>query len=437
MKRILMLICFLSLMALGTFAQEYQEGIPWGNAYFKPSIEFIYAHSDNIMRIDQSMGDKFDDNFWVIRPQVGLELPFENSYVNFSLQYEYKDYDDYDLKHNSTWSGIFNSQFRFSNDSILSIKDHYIEGVQQTEQFDPDMEVYWSTTRFSRNQANIAYSIPVNALNSLVFNLSHNLINFKGDYDSGIIPFYSYSQKSGGVLWKYHYQPLASLVFEYEHTKSEPHSDNYYYSAIGKTTTKKSYNEDKIFIGWEGNAERRLSGFAKIGYKKMNFSEHYNFNYDDYKGFIADAGLTYKLAKFSDFNATLFRHANQSSFNVNNYYTSTGADLRFHHQFNRYFFGTLGGKYQKNDYPEAVLYDINSLNWALYWYLQGQHREDEITQLLAEIGYHFTPRISLRVNYLYEQRDSNLNYVDSFSILRKPFSYTENRLIFQILIGWQ
>jgi hypothetical protein len=436
MKRITMLICFLGLLAMGTYAQQYQEGIPWGNAYFKPSVEFIYAHSDNIMRVDPTMGEKFDDNFWIIRPQVGIEFPFENSYVNLTIQYEYKDYDDYELLHHDTWAGTLDSQFRFSNDSVLSIKDHYIQGVQQTEQFDPDMEVYWSTSRFTRNEAKVDYSIPITPLNSLGINLSHNFVNFKGDHDSGIIPFYSFGQKSGGIFWKYHYQPLASLVFEWNHTKSEPRSDNYYYSAIGRYTTKKSFNQDEIMLGWEGDAQRRLSGFAKIGYERMNFSEYLGYNYDDYKGVVADAGLTLKLTEFSDISANIFRHADQSAFNVNNYYTATGADIRLHHQFNRYLFGTIGGKYQKNDYPEAVIYDVDHLNWDLYRYLQGQHRNDDITQFLAELGYHFNSRISLRLNYLYEKRDSSLDYLDFYNILRKPYDYAENRFVFQIQMGW-
>lgn len=431
-----MAACFLGLLALGTMAQQYQEGIPWGNSYFKPSVEFIYAHSDNIMRIDSSMGEKFDDDFWIIRPQVAVEFPFENSYVNFAIQYEYKDYDKYDLKYNNTWGGTFDSQFRFPNNSVLTFKDHYIQGVQQTEQFDPDMEVYWSTSKFSRNLAEVGYQIPLNALNSLRFGLSSNIIDFKSNSDSGINPFYSYAQTTGAIAYKYNYQPLASLIFEWEHTKSEPKNDSYYHSPIGILTTKKSYNEDKIIIGWEGNAQRKLSGYAKIGYERMNFNEYLNWDYNDYKGIMADAGLKLKLSEFTDLSTSLFRHANQSSFNVNNYYTATGADMRLHHQFNRYLFGTIGGNYQKNDYPEAVVYDINYMNWALYQYLQGQHRNDKITQFLAELGYHFTPRISLRLNYLYENRDSNLRYTDFYNIVRKPYSYTENRFVFQIQMGW-
>jgi hypothetical protein len=431
-------LLFLGLMALSVafYAQEYQEGIPWGNAYFRPSVEFIYTHSDNIFLTDPSVGFKVDDNIWMLRPQLGLEFPFKNSYIKLEVQYEYKDYENYNLLHHDSWFAHMDSQFKFANDSILTISDHYTNGIQQTEQFDPDKEVYWNVTRFSRNDARAEYEIHLNPLNSMGMHIDYNVVNFKGDQDSGRMPFYSYAQKTGGLYWKYNYQPLASLILEWDHEKSNPKEDNYLYSPVGLYTTEKSYNEDRVSFGWEGNSERRLSGFAKMGFKKMKF----NNNYNDFKGVVADAGLTFKLAEFSDLSTTLFKHATQSAFNVNNYYKSIGADLRFHHQFSRYLFGTVGGNYQVNDYPEGVNPDVNEDGiidpFFAYKYMAGQHRNDEITRFLAEIGYHFSSKISLRLNYVYENRDSNIKYVDTYSILRKPYSYSENRFIFQIQMGW-
>ena len=438
MKKIAFFVLILGIVGGVASAQEYQEGIPWGNAYFKPSVELVFTHSDNVFLTDESMGEILDDNIWYIRPQIGLEFPFENSYVNINLQYEYKDYEDYDLLYHGTWFGVLDSQFKFSNGSTLNVSDHYVYGAQQVSQFDPDMESTWNVTRFQRNLAQVRYEIPVSTLNSLGIHVSHNEVNFKEDDDSGMMPFYSYVQKSGGLTWKYRYQPLAAMVFEWEHTKSTPTDDNYLYSPIGWTTTEKEYNEDRLSVGWEGSAQRKLSGFAKIGYKRMEFEDHTLENYDDFKGIVADAGLTYKLAEFSDLNAVLFRHASQSAFNVNNYYTSTGADLRFHHQFNRHLFATVGGKYQINDYPEAVVPEIPGYftGIAMFNYLAGQHRNDDIAMFLAELGYHFSSRVSMRFNYQYEDRDSNLNYIDMLHIERKPYSYNENRFLLQIQMGW-
>ena len=320
MKKIALFVLILGIFGGAAWAQEYQEGIPWGNAYFKPSVEFLFTHSDNVFLIDESMGDLYDDSIWMIRPQIGLEFPFENSYINVQVQYEYKDYEDYDLVNHGTWFGVLDSQFKFSNGSILTVKDHYVYGVQQVSQFDPDSEVFWNVSRFQRNLAIVQYELPVSTLNTLGIKLSHNEVNFREDHDSGVLPFFSYVQKGGGLTWKYRYQQLAAMVFEYEHIKASPLEDNYLHSPVGWYTTEKEYTEDRISIGWEGNSQRKFSGFAKIGYKKMDFDDHTIEGYDDFKGIVADAGLTYKFAEFTDLNATIFRHASQSAFNVNNYY---------------------------------------------------------------------------------------------------------------------
>lgn len=438
MRKIAIFFLMLGIFGCAAMAQEYQEGIPWGNAYFKPSVELVYTHSDNIFLTDESMGEILQDSFWMVRPQIAIEFPFENSYVNLQVQYEYKDYEDYDLVNHGTWFGVLDSQFKFSNGSTLGINDHYVYGVQQVSQFDPDMEATWNVTRFQRNLAEVKYEIPVSALNTLGFFINHNEVNFKEDHESGVLPFFSFVQKGGGLTWKYHYQPLASMILEYEHVRSTPTNDNYLNSPIGWSTTEKNYDADRISVGWEGNAQRKLSGFAKIGYQRMEFDDHTLESFDDFKGIVADAGLTYKLAEFSDLNAVLFRHANQSAFNVNNYYTSVGADLRLHHQFNRHLFATVGGKYQVNDYPEAVMAEIPGYfaGISMFHYLTGQHRNDDIALFLAELGYHFSSRVSMRFNYQYEDRDSNLNYVDIFHIERKPYSYNENRFLLQIQMGW-
>ena len=110
MKKIAFFVLIAGIIGGAAMAQEYQEGIPWGNAYFKPSVEFIYTHSDNIFRTDPSVGEQFDDNIWMIRPQLALEFPFENSYINVQVQYEYKDYEEYELLHHNTWFGVLDSQ---------------------------------------------------------------------------------------------------------------------------------------------------------------------------------------------------------------------------------------------------------------------------------------------------------------------------------------
>ena len=42
----------------------------------------------------------------------------------------------------------------------------------------------------------------------------------------------------------------------------------------------------------------------------------------------------------------------------------------------------------------------------------------------------------MKANYQYEDRNSSIKYVDTFWLLRKPYSYTENRFSLSAQFGW-
>ena len=171
----------------------------------------------------------------------------------------------------------------------------------------------------------------------------------------------------------------------------------------------------------------------------MEFSEYMNLNFEDYSGVVADAGLRLRLAEFTDLNSKIFRHADQSAFNVNNYYTATGGEFQVEHQVTRYFFWSAGALFQKNKYPDAFVADMDGVGGEdsiIYGLpMDGADRKDDIGRLRAEVGFHFTQQISLRVNYQYEDRDSNVSFTD-VDMVYYPYSYTENRFAFQLQLGW-
>ena len=129
----------------------------------------------------------------------------------------------------------------------------------------------------------------------------------------------------------------------------------------------------------------------------------------------------------------------QSAYNVNNYYASTGAEVALHHQVSRYFFWAAGYRYQENAYPNAtVAYPLGPMEPTTEEFLAsaGQKRMDKIGRAFAELGYHFNKQFSLKANYQYEDRDSTIKYVDALWLLRKPYSYTENRFSVSAQFGW-
>jgi len=422
------------ILILASVASFAGDGIPVGNAVFYPAVEAVYTHTDNLFLLDESMiGGGVGDSFWTIRPSIGIELPLEQSYVRFDLAYQYKDYQDFQLDEHNAWFGSLVTDFKFSNGASLYFKDHYVRAVQEVNQFDPGYEATFNNTPFNRNFAQLGFSIPVNKLNTLGFEISHNMVNFSSDGTDQA--FYDYSQLAANANWKYHYNANNSILAEYTYTDSNQDDVAYGDGMSHLPVLDRDYKSHELMVGWEGSYTARVSGTAKIGYEEMNFDN----GYDDFSGFVGEAGLGIKFSEFFRGDLNLFRRASQSAFNVNNYYTSSGGEFQVEHQVTRYFFWSAGALFQKNKYPETAVGDVNGdgyLDSPLYllpW--TGLDRHDDISRARAEVGFHFTQQVSLRVNYQYEDRNSNVAYWDATTVYH-PFTYTENRFAFQLQLGW-
>ncbi|MCI4397757.1 MAG: outer membrane beta-barrel protein [Acidobacteria bacterium] len=432
MRRLIWVGClFLAVVGVAAYAGD---GIPMGNAIFYPSVEAVYTHTDNLFLLDKNEpGGEFSDSFWLIRPTLGFELPMKESYVKFNLSYQYKDYDKYQISTHDAWFADFDSKWAFSNGGDIYFRNHYVRGVTEVNQFDPNYEATFGNARFDHDYAQLGVELPINKLNTLGIEAGYNYVDFSNS-DESYIPFYGYEQWMGTLRWKYHYSPESSWIFEYNYTDSKPRSNALDYTLM--TTLDKKYTANTFMFGWEGSLAHRLSGFAKAGFEEMRFD---NNNYSDYSGFVAEAGLGMQFAEFVRGDLNIYRRASQSAFNVNNYYTATGAEFQIHHQVTKYFFWAAGYMYQENRYPDAIKADVNGdgfVDALLYLWTAGQDRKDKISRARGEIGFHFTQQLSLRLNYQYEDRNSNVSYVDTLGISHKPYSYTENRFAFQMQLGW-
>jgi len=422
------------ILVLASVASFAGDGIPVGNAVFYPGVEAVYTHTDNLFLLDNSMpGGVVGDSFWTLRPYVGIELPLEQSYVRFDLAYQYKDYQDFKLDEHNAWYASLNTNFKFSNEASLYFKDHYVRAVQEVNQFDPGYEATFNNTPFNRNLAQLGFTLPINKLNTLGFEIGYNTLDFSNSGTNQA--FYDYSQLSASANWKYHYNANNSIVAEYTYSDSTMDQPNYGDGMTILPVLDRDYKSNQLMVGWEGSYTARVSGTAKIGYKEMNFKNAY----DDFSGFVGEAGLGIKFSEFVRGDINLYRRAYQSAFDVNNYYTVSGGEFKLEQQVTRYFFWSAGALFQKNKYPETATGDVNGdglLDSPLYllpW--TGLDRRDDISRGIAEVGFHFTQQVSLRVNYQYEDRSSNVSYSDATAVYH-PFSYTENRFAFQLQLGW-
>ena len=430
MKRLAMV----TLAAGVGFSVLAGQGIPVGNSVFFPAVEAVYTHTDNLYMQDSTMpyGD-VSDSFWFIRPTLGIELPFDESSIRIDLGYQYKDYQHYNLTSHNTYFADFNGTFKFSNGFRLTIDNHFIRGVQEVREFDPGSEQVYGNTPFYREQAQVSLAMPVNQLNTLSVYGLYNKVHFTGGAFQQR-PFFGYTQAGGGLEWAYHFTSVSSWIFNGQFITSKP--DIQRQDIFLHTDMQKKYDQYTFLTGWQGAEAKGITGFAKFGYSKMKFTEN---GYGDFSGLVADVGLGYQPAEYFKIDLKLDRHPYQSAYNVNNYYTETGGQLQFHQQLSRELFWTAGYRYQENTYPNATqalfYYTGNVFNFSYYPGTEGEVRKDRISRAYGEVGIHISRQFSVRANYQYENRNSNIHFYDLAGIHR-PFSYTENRFSVQAEIGW-
>jgi hypothetical protein len=425
-------IGMVAMAALAAAVVWAGEGIPVGNAIFYPSVEAVYTHTDNLFLQDSSMPlGEVSDSFWLVRPTLGIEFPFRESYVRLDFGYQYKDYQDFNLSSHNAYNFDLKSNFGFADGGKFTLNNHFIRGVQEVNEFDPGYERVFGNVPFYRDELQMGYDRPVSALDTVGLFARYNTVHFNND--NVLRPFYNYDQLGGGLRWKRALSPASAWVTSVEYLTNDPNEkpqDLYLY-----TTLDKKYDQWTLLTGWEGNHKETFSGFAKFGWSRMNFKDN---DFSEFSGLVADLGLGWQPAEAFKVDLLLSRHAYQSTYNVNNYYTANQGRLQLQQQVSRYFFWTAGYLYQENAYPDTVKADVFGPGGPIlaeFLLTQGQDRKDKISRLYGELGFHLTRQFSLRANYQYENRDSNIRYFDGFGI-RKPYSYKENRVVLQAMLGW-
>lgn len=420
-----------TILSLGVLAGD---GIPMGNAVFYPSVEATYTHTDNLYLQDASMPEGgVSDSFWLVRPKLGFEFPFKQSYLRLDLAYQYKDYQDFRLSEHNTYDVNLLGNFAFGPGLKLKIQEEFTQGVQETRKFDPGYEQYFGNDKFHANNLRVGLEFPMGRLDSLEVYGLYDKVSFSGGSNpNDNRPFYDFWSAGGGFTWRHKYNPTSAWLLDASYVTTKPQKQAADVNL--RTTLDKKNHAYKIMAGWEGAWSQYFGGYAKAGYERMNYTQN---GYGDFSGVSVDAGLGFTPSEFLKVNLDLFRSPYQSVYNVNNYYTATGANLLVHYEFSRFLFFSAGYKYQENKYPDAVVADVFGTGTPTspeFLQTAGQVRRDKIGTLIGEVGYHLSKQFSLKANYQYEDRNSNIHYFNLWEI--KPYSYKENRFMVQAQIGW-
>ena len=391
MRRYFLLLVIIIAGSIYSSAGVTDEGIVVGPFIFKPNFSLVFEHTDNLYL--QGV-EGFHDNLWILRPQFQLVYPFQESNVEITYVPIWRKYEHYHLKHK--FSHFLTLQSNIVQSSGLNIKlgDRYVRGMMEVGEIDPAKEVWWGTNRFNKNLFEAGATYDVSERFGVNFRGSYNYLKFI-DHDTPQF-FFDYKTLGVGGSFAYKTSPLTSIFVSY----------NFIDNSAEKAYDDRNFKSHQLLVGMQSDATPRLKGGFQFGYERKNLNNQ-NLSINN---FILSADMSYEITESTRLMVNANRGTYQSAYFNAAYFRATGAAITLTHQFTAKLSASGGGLIQRNDYQDTG----------------AATRKDSVYGFNAEIGYIINTLAVVHFNYKYDKRDSNAGRQ----------SFTQNRLDFDVLLGW-
>lgn len=367
------------------------EGVIVGPFIFKPHFSLVFEHTDNLYLQGK---EGFHDNLWIIRPVFQLIYPFQSSNVEITYVPIWRKYEKYHLEHR--FSHFLTLQSNIVQSSGLNIKlgDRFVRGELEVGEIDPAKEVWWGTNRFNKNLFEAGAGYDVSERVQIGFKGSYNYLKFI-DHDTPQF-FFDYQTVIVGGSLGYKTSPLTSIFVNY----------NFANNSAEESFDTRDFKSHQFLVGMQSDATPRLKGGFQIGFERKNFS---NLNLS-VNNFILGADMSYEITESTRLMVNANRGTFQSAYFEAAYFRATGMAITLTHQFTDKLSASGGGLIQRNDYQDTGI----------------ETRKDNVYGFNAEIGYIINTLAVVHFNYKYDKRNSNA----------ASQSFTQNRLDFDVLLGW-
>lgn len=371
----LLVFSILSLAQEITFEETKEEvatrGIILGNFIFSPNVEFLYENKDNVYL---TKTDEFEDQVYVIRPKLLFELPKEESYLRFSWIPQYRDFEETKLKEN--WTHFFNLEGRIKTLGGLELTagDKYImKGTLEVTEVDPGNELVFGLLPFDKNNLYFDMKYFFDSTNGFGLNSEYVDLSFDKPEVGWEKLWYNYKKTSFGATYQRYMNPLLRMAAGINFTNYDPED----------TAPFKKYNGIDYFLQFYGDFTPTVNATLKFGYEDLDYD-----GAKDYKDWNARADIFWNFQENKNFVISILRAGFPSNFSYAGSYTHNSINIVYNFKLSEKFFSALEAGFGKNDYNDFSRVDD--------WWL-GR----------VNFGYHFNPLMSIRFNYIYENRDSN------------------------------
>lgn len=379
MKRLFGMLCiafslFLSAQVVTyeeTVEETSKEGIILGNFIFSPSVEFVYENKDNVFL---TKSNEVEDQVYLLRPKLLFELPKEDSYLKFSWIPQYRDFQDIEIKEN--WSHFFNFEGRIKTPGGLELiaGDKYIlKGTLEVSEVDAGGELVFGLLPFDKNNLYFDMKYFLDSTNGFGLNADYVDVSFDKP-ETGFEKFwYDYKRTEFGATYQRYMNPLLRMSAGLNFLTYDPEN----------IAPFRKYDGMDYYIKFYGDFTPTVNASIKLGYEDLDFD-----GAKDYKDWNARAELIWNFSGNRNLTTSILRQGFPSNYGYAGSYTHNSINLTYNFNFGEKFFSALGAGFGKNDY--------NSISRVDDWW-EGRFN----------IGYHFNPLMSVRFNYLYQDRNSN------------------------------
>lgn len=413
-----------SFVAMGTLVASPAsalEGIQGRHAIFYPSLELVYQHDDNFYLAPTN---EVSAETFIAHAHFALEVPGTRQYLRMEYAPQYRninvsqgtDPDIDDVSH------FWDLQARLKATSVFGVDiDHeFTSGILESYEIDPNREfVNKAADQWYRNNIQVGFKWAGSRQTAIV-GVGKEDTNFDGD--GATTAWFETDGWNLGGEYRWKFAPLTNFVVNYRHDDTTEDFTKAFTDANSGLDTLDSTSEHLGF-GFDGEMGRTTTGRAILGFKSLNFDDNLGYT-DDWDGITLRADVTKSFSRWTKLIANIERTANFSGFGeqnaageYNSYYISNRASFTLSNQPQGAKVGwTLIGQFQRNGYDTPTPGDRGV----------EKEREDDIARIRAEVGFHPLEHLSFRLNYQWEERESNMS----------KFDYTDNIVAIQMQFGF-
>jgi len=420
--------------------QNNNPGIAAGRFNLYPAIAFNYAYDDNLFyQSDNIPGLQLvATGRYEIVPRLLVDLPLSRSRVRFQYSPIYRDYLNNEVVQVSKWSHFFDfeASFLIADALTIAVRDHYVEGNQEVQEFDPGGEIRFNLIPFTLHEPSLEISVDLGSRHRL--SIIPRL--YKLDFDDSFGPvFYDYERQGYEGRYTFKHSPETQFfVYSLSDYTQQDRSEIFYGDVDVDTRT--------TGVGFQRLLAGVVTTGASVGWEQQDYN---GGGGGDYAGVAVDMNFGLNPTDALHFDLTLRRNAYQSYFVNNNFYINLEGRLRMIRQVGRSGFWQVGLGLQQNDYgdpvdvrltpdtPPSEDADNDGYIDLFEGFLpsQGVVRKDRAAFADFGAGLRLRPTLRLLVGYNYQRRDSNVVQDLGAAGFIETFDYTTNRIYFTFEMG--